>query len=86
MDINNGTQKKKGNATIPPGRGQIKAQIYEDLKTFVTGGLGKKSENDGDKSVTSLPANGSCSHNPTSLKNQRSKLEFEPDQSSMARR
>jgi hypothetical protein len=46
MDSKNGTPEEKGNASPPPRRGQIKAKIGEELRTFVTRGVGRKSEKD----------------------------------------
>ncbi|KAG5239756.1 hypothetical protein IMY05_008G0035500 [Salix suchowensis] len=62
MDSKNGTPKEKGNASLPPRRGQIKDKIGKDLKTFIAGWAGKRSDEDGgNKSVTYLPESGSCS-------------------------
>lgn len=36
MGINNGTPEKKGNASLPPGRGKIVAKSGEESKTFIT--------------------------------------------------
>jgi len=44
MDSKNGTPEEKGNASPPPRRGQIKAKIGEELRTFVTRGVGRKGE------------------------------------------
>ncbi|KAL3579267.1 hypothetical protein D5086_020771 [Populus alba] len=56
MDSKNGTPEEKGNASLPLGRGQIKAKIGEELRIFVTRGVGRKSEKDGGKSQQVTPA------------------------------
>ncbi|KAL9365457.1 hypothetical protein Peur_043330 [Populus x canadensis] len=61
MDNKNGTPEEKGNASLPPRRGQIKAKIGEDLKTFITGWVGGKSDKDGGKNLIYFPESGSCS-------------------------
>ncbi|KAG6763592.1 hypothetical protein POTOM_031018 [Populus tomentosa] len=61
MDNKNGTPGEKGNASLPPRRGQIKAKIGEDLKTFITGWVGGKNDKDGGKNLIYFPENGSCS-------------------------
>ncbi|KAB5544192.1 hypothetical protein DKX38_012304 [Salix brachista] len=62
MDSKNGTPKEKGNASLPPRRGQIKDKIGTDLKTFIAGLAGKRSDEDGgNKTVTYLPQSGFCS-------------------------
>uniref|UniRef100_A0A6N2LQM3 Uncharacterized protein n=1 Tax=Salix viminalis TaxID=40686 RepID=A0A6N2LQM3_SALVM len=62
MDSKNGTPKEKGNGSLPPRRGQIKDKIGKDLKTFIAGWAGKRSDEDGgNKTVTYLPQSGFCS-------------------------
>ncbi|KAJ6901967.1 hypothetical protein NC651_019685 [Populus alba x Populus x berolinensis] len=55
MDNKNGTPGEKGNASLPPRRGQIKVKIGEDLKTFITGWSGiSREENEGAAGTFSL--------------------------------
>ncbi|KAF9676739.1 hypothetical protein SADUNF_Sadunf08G0034300 [Salix dunnii] len=72
-----GTPKEKGNASLPPRRGQIKGKIGKDFKAFIAGWAGKRSDEDGgNKNLTCVPESGSCSEGSSKAYDSQCELEF----------